>query len=149
MTDVDSLGALDRMQQLAVLLGRDRDESLARHGISSSRAPVLWVISAAGPRTQRELAESLRVSARNVTGLVDALVADGFVSREPHPRDRRATLVTLTATGKALVATIAKEQTRFTKMLFADWDRADLEPFARGLDRVVRSLRDSARGGSA
>ncbi|SDS75721.1 MarR family winged helix-turn-helix transcriptional regulator [Microterricola viridarii] len=141
MTDAASSGALDRLRQLTVLLGRDNDESLARHGLSSSRAPVLWVISAAGPRTQRELAESLRVSARNVTGLVDALVADGFVSREPHPHDRRATLVTLTHTGKAVVAAIAREQEQFTERLFAGWARDELETFSAGLDRVVQSLR--------
>ncbi len=141
MTDAASSDALDRLRQLTVLLGRDTDESLARHGLSSSRAPVLWVISATGPRTQRELAESLRVSARNITGLVDALVADGFVSREPHPHDRRATLVTLTRSGKALVATIAREQATFTDTLFADWDREELAVFTSGLDRVVQTLR--------
>lgn len=141
MSDVTGAGALDRLRQLSVLLGRDSDERLARHGLSSSRAPLLWVISATGPRTQRELAESLRVSARNVTGLVDALVADGFVSREPHPHDRRAILVTLTKAGKARVATIAREQAKLTETLFAGWDREELDSFTRGLDRVVQSLR--------
>jgi DNA-binding MarR family transcriptional regulator len=50
----------------------------------------------------RELAEALRVSPRNVTGLLDGLEATGFVARTMHPSDRRATLVTLTEHGKAV-----------------------------------------------
>ena len=116
------------------------DESLARDGISRSRAPVLWVISAAGPRTQRELADSLHVSPRNITGLVDGLVADGFVSRQPHPRDRRAALVTLTRAGEALVAKLAADQDQFTRQLFGEWKPAELAAFSRGLDRTVIRL---------
>jgi DNA-binding MarR family transcriptional regulator len=41
---------------------------------------------------------------RNVTGLVDALQADGFVMRSPHPTDQRTTLVTLTEQGGAAAA---------------------------------------------
>jgi DNA-binding MarR family transcriptional regulator len=44
-----------------------------------------------------QLAEAIRVNPRNITGLVDALVEGGFVTREPHPTDRRSILVTLTA----------------------------------------------------
>ena len=36
-----------------------------------------------GPTTQRELADALKVTPRNVTGLV----AGGFVTRERHPTD--------------------------------------------------------------
>ncbi|KQW05733.1 hypothetical protein ASC66_12275 [Leifsonia sp. Root4] len=140
MSDSASIAALDRLLQLTVLLGRDMDESLARDGISRSRAPVLWVISAAGPRTQRELADSLHVSPRNITGLVDGLVADGFVSRQPHPRDRRAALVTLTHAGEALVAKLAAEQEQFTRQLFGEWKPSELAAFSRGLDRTVIRL---------
>ncbi len=59
----------------------------------------VWLLHQNGPSTQRELAEALGVSARNVTGLVDALVETGFVRRGPHPTDRRATLVSLTDPG--------------------------------------------------
>ena len=41
------------------------------------------------------------MTARNVTGLIDALEHDGLVERLPHPSDRRATLVRLTVAGTA------------------------------------------------
>ncbi|MEN3610618.1 MarR family transcriptional regulator [Plantactinospora sp. ZYX-F-223] len=43
-----------------------------------------------------ELSQALKCTPRNVTGLVDALEAAGFVARSAHPTDRRATVVSLT-----------------------------------------------------
>jgi hypothetical protein len=49
----------------------------------------------AGPLSQRELAERLLLTSGAVTVLVDRLEAAGFVRRQPHPTDRRVTLVHL------------------------------------------------------
>ena len=54
--------------------------------------------------TQRTLSHALRVSPRNVTGLLDALEAGGYVTRGRHPTDRRATLGSLTDQGAAAAA---------------------------------------------
>ncbi|MFC7479231.1 MarR family winged helix-turn-helix transcriptional regulator [Luedemannella flava] len=92
-------GALDRILELSVLVNADMTQSLARDQLTVSRAHVLWELRHRGPSTQRVLADAMGVSARTITGLVDGLVATGFVTREPHPTDRRATLVTVTEHG--------------------------------------------------
>jgi DNA-binding MarR family transcriptional regulator len=56
------------------------------------------------PRTLRELAGEMSIDAPAATVLVDDLVARGLVERQPHPTDRRAKLVSLTAAGRKLVA---------------------------------------------
>ena len=87
---------LDRILELTVLLGQDMAEHLAREGLTESRAHLLWQLQQRGPCTQATLAAGLHVTPRTITALVDALVATGFVTREPHPSDRRAALVTFT-----------------------------------------------------
>lgn len=59
---------------------------------------------------RRVLADALKVSARTITGLVDGLVATGFMTREPHATDRRATLVTFTERGTAVMEAMGREQ---------------------------------------
>jgi MarR family len=56
-------------------------------------AAVIWQLHQQGPVTQRTLSQALRVSPRNVTGLLDALEAGGYVTRGRHPTDRRAQLM--------------------------------------------------------
>ncbi|MGH9251686.1 MAG: MarR family winged helix-turn-helix transcriptional regulator, partial [Acidimicrobiales bacterium] len=83
MADVDRhIAALDQVFELTVLLHDDMTASLARDGLTTSRAHLLWELRQLGPTTQTTLADALGVSARNVTGLVDGLVAGGFVTRE-------------------------------------------------------------------
>jgi DNA-binding MarR family transcriptional regulator len=87
------------------------------------------------------LAEALKVTARAVTGLVDALVEDGLVTREPHPTDRRATLVTFTSDGETLIARLARDHEALAIALFAPMSRHDLDCFGRGLAEVIARLR--------
>ena len=135
--------ALDRLLELVVLLNEDMTASLARDGLTVPRAHLLWLVHHAGPTTQRALADSLKVSPRNVTGLVDGLVADGFVTREPHPTDRRATLVSLTERGAATLAEMDKSHEALADLLFGDMSGRELGAFAGGLDHVVGRLREA------
>jgi DNA-binding Lrp family transcriptional regulator len=56
---------------------------------------ALEYLESLGPMTQRELGEHLLLTSGAVTMLVDRLERDGLVRRDPHPTDRRVTLVSL------------------------------------------------------
>ena len=47
-----------------------------------------------------KVGDRLQVHPASVTNTVNRLEADGYVRREPHPTDRRATLAVLTAEGR-------------------------------------------------
>jgi DNA-binding MarR family transcriptional regulator len=132
--------ALDRILELVVLLGEDTRQSLAKDGLTSSRASLLWLLGKSGPMTQRALADALKVSARTVTGLVDGLVATGFVSREPHPTDRRATLVTCTAHGAATLRALQQGHKELAALLFGTMSEHRFDCFTAGLDEVLAHL---------
>lgn len=137
----EHVAALDQILELALLVAADMSSGLAERGLTDARAHLLWVLGQQGPCTQRELAESLRVSPRNVTGLVDALVATGFVTREPHPSDRRATLVRFTDHGAKVAAELATDHQEFARLLFEDLPTARFDAFAEGLGAVLDRLR--------
>src|SRR5258705_6894102 len=126
-------------------------QSLARDGLTVSRVGVLWQLRHRGPSTQRALSDALGVSARTVTGLIDGLVATGFVTREDHPTDRRATLVTFTERAKRTVESLEREQEEFTRLLFAGLSDKRFDGFADGLGHVVNQIREHlpAGGGQA
>lgn len=72
-------------------------------GLSWARVLMLRRL-AAQPHTQRALAEWLTADPPYVTLMVDDLEKRGLVRRKPHPEDRRAKLVQLTAAGRAAAA---------------------------------------------
>lgn len=133
--------ALDGVLELTVLLHEDMSTSLATEGLTTSRAHLLWVLHHGGPTTQRALADAIGVSARTITGLVDGLEATGFVTREPHPTDRRATLVQLTGHGATSVSAMAAGHTELADQLFADLPPEVFDGFVVGLDAVLAHLR--------
>ena len=149
MVDDRHTAALGRLLELAVLINQDMDASLPRDGLTPSRAHLLWEVAEHGPSTQRALAEALDVSPRNVTGLVDALVETGFVTREPHPGDRRARVVTLTRKGHAVVDRMAADHAEFARLLFAEMPDDRLTALVGGLDDVLARLRPLVRAGTS
>lgn len=137
--DVD--GAVDRMFDLAVVLGDLMNRRLAERGMTPARAEVVWLLHRDGPRTQRELSQALKCSPRNVTGLVDALESAEFVVRKAHPTDRRAILVTLTGQGESLADLWHIDRDQSSRQLFDDISAADLATFVTVLDHILVQLR--------
>jgi DNA-binding MarR family transcriptional regulator len=61
-----------------------------------------------------------------VTGLVDALEADGWVTRTPHPDDRRATIISITPSAESVLSTLRSSYEGLAHDLLAGIDPADL-----------------------
>lgn len=140
MTSSRDRAALDRLLELVVVISNDMAASLTALGLTEARTRVLWELKRRGPLTQRRLAEALDVTPRNITGLVDSLVETEFVTREPHPHDRRATLVTFTAKGAATAFDLERGHEQFAHLLFAGVSDDALAGFVAGFDHVLTRL---------
>jgi len=148
MTATARQHALDQVLELVGLLNDDMTKALGRSGLTVPRAHLLWVLVQRGPVTQQQLADSMKVSPRNITGLVDGLVGTGFVTREPHPTDRRASLVSLTEQGASTSAALQDGQRALAEQLFGGVPPERLRGFSSGLDDVLARLRELTAEGS-
>lgn len=135
---------LERVFELSARLADDMAGELDAQGLTRARAELLWRLHASGPVTQRALSEVLECTPRNVTGLVDALESAGLARREPHPTDRRASLVTLTDEGQATLTRWRDGYDDLAERLFAATPAADLQGFETTLERMLDRLRESA-----
>ena len=131
---------LDKVLHLATLVGTDMTRFQQESGLTTSRAHLLWVLGAAGPGTQQSLAAALGVSARNITGLVDGLVTSGHVTRQTHPTDRRATLVTPTAKGETAIRELRDSHEQLARQLFEQVPAEQLAVFAATLDQTITTF---------
>ena len=130
----------DRLLQIALLIQEDLARSFAATDLTVPRTHLLWELHRLGTSTQKTLATALKVSPRNVTGLVDALEASGYVARTPHPRDRRAILVTLTDRGSQTMAQMEHERSQIAAALVADLDPDQQERLRKGLDAIAARM---------
>jgi DNA-binding MarR family transcriptional regulator len=134
-------GALERLFELAVMTSEFMERGMAARGLTRARASVLWALHQRGPMTQRELADLIGVTPRNITGLLDALEADGFAERGRHPTDRRATLVALTGQGTETMTGLSQEYQDGYNWLFDGVSAEDLTTFVTVACTVMDRIR--------
>ena len=135
-----AVAIFDRLLQITMLIQEDLARYFADTALTPARTHLLWELNHLGPSTQQELAATLKVSPRNITGLVDALEAGGFVIRRSHPRDRRAILVTLTEQGIQTTAEMEHERAQIASALIANLSPDQVEQLRQGLDSVAAQL---------
>src|SRR5918993_5646136 len=136
------VAVFDRLLEVALLIEQDLTDSFAGTGLTTARTHLLWVLHHAGPSNQQTLAAALSVSPRNITGLVDALEAGGYVARSPHPTDRRSIIVSLGASAHEMMRTMQQEHAQLSADLLGAVAPADREALVRGIDAIADRLRE-------
>jgi DNA-binding MarR family transcriptional regulator len=113
--------------------------AVAQAGIDGMRSPYGYVIRAlaAAPLGLTELAERLGVTKQAAIKVVDEMQARGFVTRQPHPGDRRAKVLVLTGKGAAVRAAALEESRRMEAELRAELGDADVDALRRVLLRFA------------
>src|SRR6266496_3526024 len=112
-------------------------------GLTVPRATLLGALASMDePVGMSELAESLGMSPRNMTVLVDGLEKAGLVDRVRHQRDRRVTVVAITVAGRQLAKTALGPSRVATAKLFLDLTPDEQTELLRLLRKLLDSLRD-------
>jgi DNA-binding MarR family transcriptional regulator len=116
-------------------------EHLEQHSISQGRFAVLMQLNRAacsgGASTPAELAEATGVTRATMTGLIDTLVRDGYVTREPDATDRRMTTVTLTQNGASLLEAILPDHFKRMARLMRPLSEAERQTMLHLLLKII------------
>lgn len=134
---------LDRLLHIADVLSSDMERYLRGHGLTTTKAHLLWTLLSKGPCRQRDLVIALGHTPRHVTTLVDELLTAGFVTRRPHPNDRRAVLVDLTPAAADLLDRMGAGHALLGRQLFGHLggeDRLHLENQLIQLEQTLLTL---------
>jgi DNA-binding MarR family transcriptional regulator len=95
----DVNAAVNALRDLILTIEHYR-QTVAHHldvGVTETQA--LSNLAVSGSMGQTELADALGITTSSVTSLVDRMETAGLVTRQPHPHDRRRTVVRLTKYG--------------------------------------------------
>ena len=137
MTQADSSPG-ELLNQAVRSLRRNWAAELGAWDLSPHQARALRVVAESDGARLSDLARALRIAPRSATEVVDDLAAKGLVRREPSPSDRRAVLVHLTDSGRAVSDQVRRAREANSERFFArlsERDRADLS-------RILRRLMD-------
>ena len=139
----DEVAATEALAALRVAshgMRNTMDRWLERHDLSEGRMSVLWRLRVKGSMPLGDLAESLDVSPRNITGLVDHLEGDALVERFPDPEDRRAVRVRLAPAGKQKLSEIKSAMGSPSRGVVAGFTEEELKQLRHLLLKLVRNM---------
>jgi DNA-binding MarR family transcriptional regulator len=145
---VARLDDLQRVEKAIVRIarigaGREAARNRAeRSGVFLSR-PAISIISAlhaSGPVRLSRLADLTNLEAPLVSREIARLCGDGYVKRAADPTDGRATIVTLTPTGRRAYLSYRKATDEIVVEAFAGWKAGELRTLADYLERVVADV---------
>jgi DNA-binding MarR family transcriptional regulator len=83
------------------------EAALAHSGLHPGHVAILGLLADGEGRTQKALGAATGIEKSSVVLFVDFLEQEGWVERRPDPDDRRARIVTLTASGRRRLARLA------------------------------------------
>jgi DNA-binding MarR family transcriptional regulator len=126
-----------RLRLVATRLARRlRQESSS--GLTPSQLSALAAVSNKGPLTLGELADHERVAPPSITKVVAKLEADGLLTREVDPADRRVSRVRTSKAGEALVAETRQRKTAWLATRIHQLEPDEQERLAAALDVLDR-----------
>ncbi|ORA13431.1 MarR family winged helix-turn-helix transcriptional regulator [Mycobacterium arosiense] len=97
------------LAQLGAHISTDFQRRLAPIGADPRTYAVLLALASTDGQSQRQLSERLGIHRNAMVSVIDHLEQRGLAKRLPHPEDRRAVAVTLTAKARRLLPALSDQ----------------------------------------
>jgi DNA-binding MarR family transcriptional regulator len=150
MTEISLTEFADRMMEIMPVMMREfarRQESeLFRSKITLPQFLILNLLHGLNEARMTELAKFMKVTTAAMTGIVDRLVRDGYVSRHYEPKDRRIIKIRLTPKGDKLVNKANQERRQMLLNVFGKISGQDRRDYLRILTRIKDILTSETKG---
>jgi DNA-binding MarR family transcriptional regulator len=138
--ELDTYFAL--MEAVSLLQHRLEQQLRTEGGISYVQFQLLARLAAApGPLTMTQLADGVVYSRSGLTYQAALLEKAGLITRDPSPDDERATLVTITGNGRALLGRVMPGHIQVTRLLLDPLSDQDLDHLRDIMTRVRNHMR--------
>ena len=143
---MDRAELVDRIIDLQVYVAEVFESDRARDwldvDLTIQQVKVVFLAVRTGSLTAGQIGRQLHVGFSTVTGLVDRLAEQGFVSRGEDPNDRRATRVVATDAARALVERLYSYRRAEFRQLLEHASTETLVALGEGLSGLAQSARE-------
>ena len=140
--DPEQLGAYFVLTEAVSLLQHQIEQQLRAEGdLSYVQFQLLARLNARGPLTMTDLADGVVYSRSGLTYQAGLLEKAGLITRGPSPDVERATLVTITDNGRALLGRVMPGHVQVTRLLFDPLTDDDLHHLGDIMTRVRDHMR--------
>lgn len=141
--DFDAMATFGRLGRLHAVAGRAIEQVFQQHGLSIGEFDVLAALRRSGDpfeMTPTALSRLLMLSPAGMTNRLDRLEAAGLIARRPDPGDRRSSIISLTADGRARADAAVTDHVANEEQLLGGLSGSERQQLDRLLTRLLASL---------
>ena len=121
---------------------RRRMKSLASsHGLTGPQWTVVTALSGRGDLSLSALSEQIQAKNSTVTGIVDRMEREGWVSRARSTRDRRVVHIRLTSKGRELARLVSRETPAPLRSALGGLALEELAALRKALGKLVNHVK--------
>ena len=131
-------------QRLRTLFAYDRTNRLFSVNLTMQQLKVLILLTRHDGIASQELTRHLGVTSATLSGIVDRLVAHGYVTRTEDQHDRRIRRIHLSAAGREILTEIMDSGARAQQRLLSRLDDETLAMLETVLARLLAAAREDA-----
>lgn len=140
LTQTGNIAACFELLAAAGAIDRACAARLAPHRLSEGKFILLFLLEGRSDGlSPHELADRAGVTRATITGLLDGLERDGFITRHASAQDRRKITVRLTEGGQAIARNLFDEHTAWITSLFAGFSEEERQVLGGFLHRIWKN----------
>ena len=134
-----------RLHQIAVAIFLQETEA---HGLTPVQYAAMQAVANTPGSDQRTLASTVGFDTSTIGGVIDRLEARDLIVRGASPNDRRVRLLTLTDSGRKLLAAAVPTMLQAQERMLAPLPKKDRAEFMRMLQVLVNANNELSRAPS-
>lgn len=116
----NSLRALTIILRASSSITKMVKQDMDSYGVNPTEFMVLELLYSRGAQAIQVIGKKVLLASSSITYVIDQLEKKDFVQRKQNPKDRRVSLVSLTASGKELMDEIFPQHSKVIQSLFDD-----------------------------
>lgn len=113
-------------------------------GLTASKFNILNLLSMKnGPMDQSELVDQLLVGKSSISIVLNRMVRDNLIKREPHPKDRRQVVLVITKKGHEIWSKAAPDYEANVREVFGKVPPSHRNQFLRNLKKLHEAISEN------
>jgi MarR family transcriptional regulator, transcriptional regulator for hemolysin len=129
-------------------IARRVDAGLRPHGLTMAQMQPLLILAYGGSTLQRDIVARSAIGQSAMVVLLSKLQGRGLIAGEPHPKDKRATLLSLTDAGRELVELATPIIYAANEDALSGFSNAESAMLSELMHRLLDNITDEHRRGA-
>jgi DNA-binding MarR family transcriptional regulator len=120
-----------------------RDNNMA--DLEGARGRIIFVLWGKDGVPIKTLCEKTSLDKSTLTGIIDRLERDGYITKKPSETDKRSTLISLTGKEQEFAQNVQKVSNQMNRIFYKGFTNEEILQFDTMLERILENCKEEEK----